>query len=65
MAYSNPSLLSYQRDRDTFTNLLHRENIKRGQTVSYHLWDSPSSLWLGACGLQLFSFFNFFGGALN
>jgi len=43
---------------DDFTNLLHREIIKRGQTISYIiLYLLSSRLLLGACGLQLFSFF--------
>ena len=36
------------------------KSSNEGKTVSYHLWDRLSSLGLVACGLQLFSFFNFF-----
>ena len=46
---------------DDFTNLLHREIIKRGQDSI--LQYPRLTVKLGACGLQLFSFFNFFGQA--
>ena len=37
------------------------KSSNEGKTQSYNILDSLSSLQLGACGLQLFSFFNFFG----
>ena len=45
---------------DDFTNLLHREIIKRGQDSILHY--PRLIVKLGACGLELFSFLIFFSG---
>ena len=53
-------LHNVHQDLQWFDKFIDRKTIKRDQTSSYHIWDRLSSLELEACGLQLFSFFNFF-----